>query len=117
MQNWFEEKMKDDMLPYVLAEKDKWREWAFKIPFIEFPAGWKVSVSPPFGGAVARFRVRLPEMSENDSISIYLDCYDRLGCYGQPYWEVYPYKSDCGRCDMSDTAELLRMIADRSSNE
>lgn len=43
--------------------------------------------------------------------SIYLDCYGRLGCYGSPYWEVYPYEGDVFRCDMSDAEGLLNAIA------
>jgi hypothetical protein len=43
-------------------------------------------------------------------VSIYLDCYDSLGSYGKPYWEVYPHESDVYRCDMADTESLLNAI-------
>lgn len=43
-------------------------------------------------------------------VSVYLDCFDNLGVYGEPYWEVYPYDDDIYRCDMKDTKKLLRAI-------
>lgn len=107
-------KVFDSMLfRYEMEAHDKWLEWSFKIPFIQFPSDWKIRITPPFGGAVARFRVWIPGMPDAENVSIYLDCFDRLGCYGKPYWEVHPYKGDCGRCDMADIPELLRMIAAR----
>jgi hypothetical protein len=108
----FEERLKDDMLPFIVAEKDEYRKWAAEIPFLEFPSGWKVKIVPPFAGAIARFQVEIG----SEHVSIYLDCYDRLGLFGAPYWEVYPYQGDTGRCAMNDTSELLRMIADRTKD-
>lgn len=96
---------------YKIEREDKWRESIDVIPYIEFPPDWKVQVIPPFGGAMARFRVRLPS---GDEKSVYLDFYDRLGYFGAPYWEVYPYEDDVGRCQMADVARLLEMIADRA---
>lgn len=102
------------LLSCKTGEAYEWRKWVNQIPFIEFPAGWRVQVIPPFTGAVARFRVLLPESGDGDYISIYLDCYEELGFFGEPYWEVYPYQGDTGRCRMADTAKLIEMIADRS---
>lgn len=90
-----------------LEADEKWLEIGQQMPFIPFPAGWKVKVIPPFGGALARFRVELPD---GRGKSIYFDAYDRLGCYGAPYWEVYPVGGDVGRCAMADVDELLRLI-------
>jgi len=42
--------------------------------------------------------------------SIYLDSHDRLGCVGEPYWEVYPCDGDTGRCLKAEIAELLKLI-------
>jgi hypothetical protein len=43
--------------------------------------------------------------------SVYLDPHNLLGYYeGEPYWEVYPYLDDVGRCDMDDIETLLEMI-------
>lgn len=97
---------------YRIEAEEKWREWINKIPFIKFPANWKIKPIPPFGGAMARFQVELPGKPKLTK-SIYLDCFDNLGCHGSPYWEVHPYRGDCGRCDMDDTKKLLKMIADR----
>lgn len=34
-------------------------KWIKEIPFIQFPADWKVQIIPPFTGIVVRFRVQL----------------------------------------------------------
>lgn len=91
-----------------MEQADRWLEIIEEIPFIEFPAGWKVKVIPPFGGLQARFQVLLPN---GDQKSIYLDYYDRAGCCGQPYWEVYPVRGDAMRCLRDEVAELLELIA------
>lgn len=93
----------------------EWRKWEKEIPYISFPSEYKIQIIPPTMGAIVRFRVSIPGV-END-ISVYLDCYDILGLFGQPYWEVYPYRGDIGRCEMQDTKKLLEMIADRSPGE
>lgn len=106
--------MSDRIKRYTIEHFEKWQEWACKIPAIEFPAGWKVTIIPPFCGAIARFYVQVPGQLENKSI--YLDVFDALGCVGKPYWEVYPYKNDVGRCAMADVEKLLEMIADGEGN-
>jgi hypothetical protein len=90
----------------------KWRERSFEMPFFEVPQGYSISVTPPFSGADARFRVRRPDGEET---SIYCDFYGNLGSWRslnnpEPYWEVYPYAGDVGRCDVSDTETLWKMI-------
>lgn len=100
---------------WSVESDEKWREIIDTFPWVEFPAGWRVQVIPPFAGATARFRVKLP--GSEDAISIYADHYNALGWYGSPYWEVYPYHGDVGRCDLADTARLLEMIADRRESE
>ena len=95
----------------TLEGKEGWRGYIFTMPFIQFPAGWKVSIIPPFAGAIARFRVQLPSGTVK---SVYFDAFDRLGCMDEPYWEVHPYQGDCGRCFKDEIKELLEMIADES---
>lgn len=91
------------------AEGYEWEKWINEIPYIELPKGYKFAPMPPFNGAVARFLVARPD---GYRISVYLDCYDELGFFGKPYWEVYPYQDDVGRCEMNDTEELVRMITE-----
>ena len=79
------------------------------IPFIQFPADWKVQVIPPFGDAVVRFRVQLPSGRKK---SIYLDSRESLGYYDGTYWEVFPYRGDVARCGINEIEELLKYIAD-----
>ena len=88
---------------------EEWNKWTDEIPFLEFPAGWMVQPTPPFAGAVARFRVRDKHGGE---VSVYLDCFDRLGIFGEPYWELYPHDDDVYRCAMANTNELLSVIQD-----
>lgn len=91
-----------------IEQAEDWTGIMDKIPFIQFPADWKVAIIPPFAGAVARFRVLLPG---GETKSIYLDWHNRLGYCSGPYWEVYPVDGDTGRCLVNETEELLRLIA------
>lgn len=97
---------------YEIEDAEKWLDIIPSFPFIAFPAEWSVQIIPPFGGATARFKVRIP--GEAHPVSVYADHYDVLGYWGSPYWEVYPVRGDVGRCDLVDVPELLRMIGDRS---
>ena len=95
------------MLPFeydVLMETYKWSR---EIPYIKFPSDWEIKISPPFGGATVRFRVRKGDAE----ISIYLDCYDRLGSMGVPYWEIYPNaEGEPSRFNLNDVDDLLKAI-------
>lgn len=102
--------MTDDR--YKIEIDEGWRKACNMVPFIKLPPEWKIAVIPPFGGAMARFLVKLPSGTVK---SVYLDFYNALGIHGDPptpYWEVHPYRGDFGRCDMIDTRKLLRMIGD-----
>ena len=89
-----------------IERAEDWRTWMDKIPAIQFDADWQVKVIPPFSGAMARFLI----LKGGKQASIYLDCYDVLGCVGHPYWEVYPVADDVGRCDIDDIEQLLVLI-------
>lgn len=95
---------------YDVEKAFEWHKWMNEMPFLQFPAHWFVKATPPFNTGVIRYRVRTNGMNPDESVSIYLDCYDRAGCVGEPYWEVYPIGGDCERCMMNDTAELLSII-------
>ena len=87
-----------------------YRDWVHKVPFIEFPEGWAISVIPPFAGAMCRFRAKV-----NDKIfSIYLDCHAMLGAVDSPYWEVYPVGDDVSRFDINDVEGLIECISRES---
>lgn len=103
--------MKNNNLPYEYSKQMEHKKWRQEIPYIQFPTDWKVQVTPPFGGAVVRFRVR----KNNAEVSIYLDCYNNLGCCDEPYWEVFPYDRDCFRCSMLDIESLLNAITESIS--
>ena len=108
-------KVDDVMERYQIENKQKWREEIATMPWIQFPADWKIQIIPPFGDAVIRFRVELPSGAAR---SVYLDSRNSLGYWRGvdnepiPYWEVYPHQGDVGRCDKENVAELLAMIAD-----
>lgn len=95
----------------VEAAED-WRGWCNKIPAIKFKADWEVKVIPPFAGAIARFLVS----HNGNTASIYLDCYAKLGAWDEPYWEVFPFEGDVGRCRMAETETLLSMIESSLTN-
>lgn len=102
---------------YKIEDEQKWREEIKVIPFIQFPADWLIQVIPPFSDAVVRFRVRLPSGKEK---SIYLDKRNSLGYWegiDNAYWEVYPYRGDVGRCNMTEIDLLLEMIGDTEADD
>ncbi len=106
-------RMKNYGLIQKYEEMMEHMKWVQEIPYISFPSDWEIAIMPPFLGAVVRFRVKKGDAE----ISIYLDCYDNLGCYGSPYWEVYPYEEDVFRCDMLDTESLLKAIGESISGQ
>ncbi len=94
----------------LLVEREmEYGRWCDEIPYIRFPVAWNVQVIPPFGGAVVRFHVR---NKRGMTVSVYLDCYDTLGCYGAPYWEIFPGDgNDVSRYAMEDVAGLIKGIS------
>lgn len=70
----------------VEEEWDKWRDVILRSNPLKFKEGWSVFVIPPEVGAIARFVVKKGDVS----LSVYLDCLERLGYVGGPYYEVYP---------------------------
>jgi|694.fasta_scaffold45998_14 hypothetical protein len=46
-----------------------------------------------------------------------LNCYDNIGYCGEPYWEIYPDKSDVFRCGMYETDKLLEAIKNSISDQ
>ncbi len=78
------------------------------IPFISFSERFEWMAIPPFGGAVTRFIVK--KKNQEKKISVYLDCYDVLGCVGKPYWEAYPIEEDTFRCGINEIDELKKAI-------
>lgn len=99
-----------DMTLYEYDRVMDTRGWGRRIPFLDFPEGWKIKVIPPFGGAVIRFLVS----EDGESwVSIYMDGYENLGYFGgEPYWEVYPVDGDVGRVELDETDALLEMIGE-----
>lgn len=94
---------KDYMLSAKMEEAFGWRKWINEIPYLKFPESWEVKAVPPFSGAIIRYHIRRGDAF----VSVYLDCYDRLGHMGEPYWEIHPYYDDCMRYLMAETDQLL----------
>ncbi len=88
-------------------------KWAQEIPYISFPSDWEVQVTPPFLGALVRFRVKKGKAE----VSIYLDCYGNLNYSSSPYWEVYPYGGEVFRCRMLEKEMLLEAIGKSISEQ
>lgn len=92
---------------YKMEKLYEWDKWRVEIPYLKFKPEWEVKVIPPVTGAVVRFLVKKGE----SIISTYLDCYGELGCFGEPYWEIYPYvNGDVYRCAMNETESLIDAI-------
>lgn len=86
----------------------EYRKWTKEIPSLNFKQEWNVKIVPGFGGAIIRFVIYY----NNRRVSVYLDCYGELGLCTEPYWEIYPYKSDAFRCSMNDTEALMGKITE-----
>ena len=89
-----------------MRQSFEWDKWCKEIPQINFDKEWGVRIIPPFGCAVVRFGI----VCGKADLSIYLDCYDELGYFGEPYWELYPHKGDVARFKMKDITGLKRAI-------
>ena len=86
----------------------EWDKWSKEIPRLNFNSDWNVRIIPPFGGAIIRFNCE----KNGNHADVYLDCYDELGYFGSPYWEIYPYDNDVYRCGINETEELLQRISE-----
>jgi hypothetical protein len=104
---------------YNVENEQDWRGEIVRIPWLHFRGDWQVRIIPPFGDAVVRFQVILPSGTLK---SIFMDSRNSLGTWGsltevEPYWEVYPYQGDVGRCALDDTIMLMEMIQDETNGE
>jgi len=94
---------------YKATELGEWYKWIDKIPFIQLPNYLQIKIIPPFSGAIVRFGVC--DINNPESyVSVYLDCYDLLGWFDEPYWEIYPYENDVYRIEMNDADGLVKAI-------
>jgi hypothetical protein len=100
------------MQRFEVEDKEGWHGWCDQIPAIPMKQDWEVRIVPPFMGAMARFEVRRGVAF----VSIYLDVFERLGCFGYgaepvPHWEIWPDAAgDNWRCTMADVDELVEAI-------
>ena len=86
---------------------EKWSKIRTETPSLNFDKEWDIKIIPPFGGAVARFLVF---KNEEQICSVYLDWYENLGCFGEPYYELYPFEDDIKRYSLKETDELINDI-------
>lgn len=94
----------------LIEREFEWRKWTKEIPSIPMNSNWVLAPIPPFGGAVARMLVKHKENTKA-KVSVYLDCYENLGCWDGPYWEIYPnQEDDVSRFDMQDVGKLSQAI-------
>jgi hypothetical protein len=94
---------------YEVEKVFEWDKWRQEIPFLSFPADWLIKAIPPFSTGIIRYNIKHKDLP-NSFVSVYLDCYDRAGCVGEPYWEVHPIDGDCERCLINETDELIAAI-------
>jgi len=100
----YEHSRKQDYTSYEMAKLFEWGKWEKEIPYIPLKQGWKIKVIPPFGSVIVRFMI-----SKDDVVvSVYLDCYDKMGCMDKkPYWEICPSEDGgCQRFWMNEVNEL-----------
>jgi len=91
------------MARFKIEQYEKWDDIRTDIPSINFDKEWDVKIVPPFGGAIVRFLIF---KKDKQVCSVYLDWYDRLGCVGEPYYELYPFEEDVKRYLINNVIEL-----------
>ena len=115
-----EEAVDEKLKRYHVEQQQDWKGEIVRIPWLHFRGDWQVRIIPPFADAVIRFQVVLPSGTLK---SVYMDSRNSLGFWGsdmntpEPYWEVYPYQGDVGRCDINDTIMLMEMIQDETMGD
>ena len=114
-----DEAVNEKLKRYHVEQEQDWKGEIVRIPWLHFRGDWQVRIIPPFADAVIRFQVILPSGLLK---SIYMDSRHSLGMWGnlatcEPYWEVYPYQGDVGRCALADTIMLMEMIQDETNGE
>jgi hypothetical protein len=93
----------------LIYEESEMRKWREEIPYIDLPQDIQFRPIPNHGGSIVRFTA----MKDNRSVSVYLDCYGRLGACDEPYWEVHPSKDGYpDRCMMEDVEGLVKIITE-----
>lgn len=96
----------------LVEGKEEWTSWVDKMPALHFDPTWGVQIIPPFGGALARFRIS----KGNTWVSVYFDAFNRLGYFGSvfddpvPYFELYPFGDDVKRYGLDEVDELMSDI-------
>ena len=97
------------MLYDMVFETNKWHT---SLPFLNFPAHWRIRICPPSVGAIVRFLVEKQSdpSDTNKTVSVYFDGYNNLGHWSGPYWEIYPYKNDTARFLLGEEVEMLATI-------
>lgn len=99
--------VKDTIARAELENGENWNDILKEVPILNFDKEWDIQIIPPFGGAVARFRV----FKNGEQVcSVYLDWYERLAIFGEPYYELYPYEEDVRRYSLRETDELIEDI-------
>lgn len=93
----------------LVEGQEQWRSWIDKMPALHFDPTWDVHIIPPFGGALARFRI----IKGNTWVSVYFDAFNRLGYFGSvleepvPYFELYPFGNDVKRYGFDEVDEMM----------
>jgi len=101
----------------MFGDKSDRRNYFKDYPWFTLPEGFSFMVIFPFTGAVARFRVCKTGKPEN-SVSVYLDTKNILGCFDGEYWEAYPINGDTERFALSEGKELIdAIVAELNKND
>lgn len=59
------------MLAEACDDIFEWRKWSQEIPYIQFPAHWKVKLLPPWACAIVRFMVKSESNVGKEYVSVY----------------------------------------------
>lgn len=82
-----------------------------EIPSINFPKSWEIEIIPPRQALIRFLVTHKNQVNKTNYVSVYLDSNNTLGSFGEPYWEIFPYKDvDTRRFLLHETKEMIKAI-------
>ena len=99
-----------------IETEERWRDWMAEVkdsPPLKFKGEWNLFIIPPVNGVMTRFFVE----KGSKSVSVYLDCLERKGSVGSPYYEVFQTEGVVNnkspkRFLINETKELIDCLSD-----
>lgn len=87
-----------------IEDAEAWHWWADQMPPLQFPAHWRLTIMPPYGGTLLRFNIASGDRLVSVTLAVSRDF------EGGAFWEVDTIIGDAYRCALLDTAKLMATL-------